>query len=449
MIVQFLQSKVYAAMAYHDQPLQYINRYYFHIKTEGDKHYDTIYNIMNMLVALPISIFIAFILVAIRYTPPIIAALLKRLSKHQLNEVTKELSNLKTNNVCVQTLEENDQKKVYFVKVLKSDHAKRLSGIRETNTAYVEQILKETNSKHSFYIISLPANNRWKIYEELVLFLSILLNVALLVFHIASAVELINYSNEVLQSHEDSDKDHSGFIHTSIAFSFIIPIITYIIAIVMYIIKYHKKGCDIISLGATSITVNIIHLVCCFMPYMLLAFIYDPLQTTITYLALGIYILCGYLFGWIIRETLIFYMDTITYQINDEHGDETDDVTDSTYNLCTFKSTKVSKFIFYITVFCFGQGLFTAVAFSSFVIVYVLTLGSFNDFEVIQNLLPPLLIGMLTYFVVKPTSRQAKKKFNLDDDDHIAKLLKEEIVKEHMQCKIEINDDPSNKPKTT
>ena len=37
-----LQSKVYAVMEYHDQPLQYINRYYFRAKTEGDDHYDVI-----------------------------------------------------------------------------------------------------------------------------------------------------------------------------------------------------------------------------------------------------------------------------------------------------------------------------------------------------------------------------------------------------------------------
>ena len=62
-----LQSKVYAVMEYHDQPLQYINRYYFQIKIEEDEHYDTISIIMNMMAVLPLAIFFTFFLVAIRY----------------------------------------------------------------------------------------------------------------------------------------------------------------------------------------------------------------------------------------------------------------------------------------------------------------------------------------------------------------------------------------------
>ena len=71
-------------------------------------------------------------------------------------------------------------------------------------------------------------------------------------------------------------------------------------------------------------------------------------------------------------------------------------------------------------------------------------MGSFNDFGVIQNLVPPLLIGLLTYFVVKPTYIKTKQRFNLDSDGQIAKMLLEEYCKEAIQHEIhhkEIKDD--------
>ena len=71
----------------------------------------------------------------------------------------------------------------------------------------------------------------------------------------------------------------------------------------------------------------------------------------------------------------------------------------------------------------------------------MLTLGTLNDFEAIQNLVPPLLIAVLTYFVVKPTYKQAKQKMNLDEEIRIEKLLEEhtrentenDIVSTHQQ----------------
>ena len=60
-------------------------------------------------------------------------------------------------------------------------------------------------------------------------------------------------------------------------------------------------------------------------------------------------------------------------------------------------------------------------------------MGSLNDFEVIQNLVPPLLIAVLTYLVVKPTYKQAKQTVTPDvDETRIQMLLKnlEENTKE-------------------
>ena len=49
--------------------------------------------------------------------------------------------------------------------------------------------------------------------------------------------------------------------------------------------------------------------------------------------------------------------------------------------------------------------------FFSVVIIYTLTLGSFDDFQEAQNLILPLVIGALAYFIIKPTKKQVKEKF--------------------------------------
>ena len=122
-------------MEYHDQPLQYINRYYFHIKIEEDDHYDTIYNIMAMMASLPLSIFLAFFMVAIRYVLPTIAALLMKLSKAQLKEVESDMEQfikLQSENLYITTILESDQQKLYLIKVLiSSDDAEKLADMKK------------------------------------------------------------------------------------------------------------------------------------------------------------------------------------------------------------------------------------------------------------------------------------------------------------------------------
>ena len=47
----------------------------------------------------------------------------------------------------------------------------------------------------------------------------------------------------------------------------------------------------------------------------------------------------------------------------------------------------------------------------------ILQLGTFDDFPELQNLLLPLLIGLLTFFVMKPAYSFVKKKLNDDKSE--------------------------------
>ena len=133
--------------------------------------------------------------------------------------------------------------------------------MKNKNTTYVQQILKESSSKYNFYIINFPGiiHNKWK-FSETSKKLSIIINAALLAFHIVSAVQ---YGNTVL-------KDSSvSIIH--LILSLFIIIFVYLFTIIYCIYKYwhHKEDFNITLLAATSVTGNISHLVIYYVPYML------------------------------------------------------------------------------------------------------------------------------------------------------------------------------------
>ena len=122
-------------------------------------------------------------------------------------------------------------------------------------------------------MLYLSSRNKWKIDDTPLLGLSICLSVALIAFHITSFVYIINYAKDVLLS---ARSQLLGPI-TSAAFSSIIILITYILAVGLYICKLSNrcssgnqpsfKTNPVILFTAVSIKVNIIHLVCYFMPY--------------------------------------------------------------------------------------------------------------------------------------------------------------------------------------
>ena len=310
-----LQSKVYAVMAYHDQPLQYISKYYFRTKAGGDDHYDVIYTIMSLMGALPFALWIGFIMLAIVFIFPQVSTLVIKLSLAKLKKVEicmKKLSKAGNEVKILKLTEGENENGVYLVELKSTVYEQELSEMIKTNGAYVKDECKK-------YMIDLSASNKWRIREMPLLCLSIFLNIALFAFHIFSTVEIIKYRNDVLQSHQDSGNDHSSSL-IAITLSFITIVVTYISGVIISVYRLCKEGFDTKSLvvskstkeplnlrtlAAMFVTMNIIHIVCYFMPYMLLAFIYNPLQTCVTYLALGLYVLCAYLLFWILEHCCI------------------------------------------------------------------------------------------------------------------------------------------------
>ena len=425
-------------MEYHDQPLQYINRNYFHTKTKGDDHYDVIFNIITLMGFLPLALWIGFIVLAVYYIFPEIRSLLIKLSLARFEILMKKLNKAEDKDIQVAEDDEskNNKQEVYVVELKSDVHEGELSEMVRNNRVYVRRVKNEDNK----YRIDLSASR--KVDEIPLLCFSIFLNGALLAFHILSAVDIIQYGNDVLQ-------DHNGITVSTVTLSLMVIVVTYILAVVRSVYEFHKGGFDNRSLvaaksvevkkalnfrtlAAMSITVNVVHLVCYFLPYMLLAFIFNPLQTCFTYLALGFLFLCVYLLFLIFTHCCISCT-----QFSDTHTDDffafyktpryrtprhktlrTSDSHDQAggENNIMFRFKIICKAIAYSLLII---GILLVAIYFSAIFIYVLILGSLNDFEVIQNLVPPLLIGILTYLVVKPIYNQAKQKINLDDGSRI------------------------------
>ena len=425
-----LQSKVYAVMEY-DQSLQYINRHYFRTKIKGDEHYDIIFNIITLMGFLPLALWIVFMVLSVGYIYPKLKLLLPRLKEVEvlMKKLKKaEDKDIEVKKVPVDDENENDNRDVYLVELKSDVYKSELSEMARTNGAYVRKVNIKVKNEDNKYMIDLSASSKWKVKEEIpLLCLSIFLNGTLFALHILSALDLIKYGNDVLLSDQDLNV-------VTITFSLFVVVITYILAVGRSVYGYYQGGSDSRSsvvaaksvkvkalnfrkLAAMSITVNAVHLGCYFLPYMLLAFIYNPLQTCFTYLGLGLLIICIYLlfliFTYCCTSICTKFSDSSTHDFL------------GFYKTCTPSYRKTIKPLFScMGYFLLSLGILLVTIYFSAVIIYVLTLGSLNDFEVIQNLVPPLLIGVLTYAVVKPTYKQAKQVINLDDESRIEKFLK-------------------------
>ena len=143
---------------------------------------------------------------------------------------------------------------------------------------------------------------------------------------------------------------------------------------------------------AAVISVNIIYVCCNYLPFMLAAFIQSPLITVFTYTMGVLFIICFYLIclgAWRLYKLL--------------------------KNKKYKKSNKVEKFLDTLLFCCMGWGIAFSVIILIFLIIYVVTLGKFDDFEELKSLAPSLLIAAFGLVLLKPTYNYVTNKIRVDD----------------------------------
>ena len=133
---------------------------------------------------------------------------------------------------------------------------------------------------------------------------------------------------------------------------------------------------------------NFIYIGCYFMPYMLLAFIHDPLLTTFTYLTLVLFTVCIY---------LICLGVCNLYNYKFKHK-------------TLYSNNRGAEFPDYLLYSCMVWAMAFSLSMFLFVVTLILTLGAFDDFQDLKYLIPSLPLAVISLFLIRPLYKLTSNK---------------------------------------
>ena len=273
------------------------------------------------------------------------------------------------------------------------------------------------------YLINLP-NKQWKVYIISILAVNIFITIAFFILNIFSFNRLQQYSNEVLKK-----GDGTTVLQYQAGISTFTMTMVFLSAIIKFLYNFFFKGISLIFVTAVLIAMNLIYIVSHHMPYMLLAFIYSPVQASVTYLALILYTLCAY---FLFSSYEGHIPDKLLLKLLTAHIKRKMNIN----NLRFFKYLLRAKPLLWLYV---SMGIFFAVFYFTVIFVYIITLGSFDDFKVAQNLAIPLVIGIFTFVGVKPIYKKAAQSYSSDSSSNTRNHIEEYISRTRLttsRCKL-------------
>ena len=210
-------------------------------------------------------------------------------------------------------------------------------------------------------------HQKWKKIQLFSLFLtSCVVTILLVILHIFSAIKFITYGGEIL--HDDHRK--LPYMYSGLSCLLIGTMLA--IAILISICRWGKS-----SLIGISISVNIVYIANYFFPPMVLAFIQDPMQVILTCLMMIAVVAFVYKLLWSFG---LFVLLKIIQGI-------------APFSRLSYE-TLINSVISFFTAF--------SLLFYFFLIQFMFTLGSFSDFQSLQNMFLPLLVVLLSIFILKP-----------------------------------------------
>ena len=352
-------------MQFQSQTIQFISTYFFETKAPTEDNYTAIVKILIISSLLPCVTFFVFSYLAYFYSEWIVRLVKKYIADGE-EKVRKKRLRLR------------DRRNQYIP----------LPG--STDDCGDQQDKMEEQKEKKIRRIKIAA----------LILVSICLSIALFVFHVIASVKLIQYGNEVLNdgkvftrpsTHRDQDESQQGIPIFYIVSSFL-PMICFIIII---IIRYRCRCSDSQSVAEAlgkhlqvSLGILLAYLGFCFSLYIVLAFINDPIVTGFVYLIGALCIFCIYLVSYSFLYCML--------------------VTSSRYKLSCLDAVSV--------LFSLFSGI--SVAYFLIILIYILTLGNFHDFQAVQNLTLPIIIGLLSFFVLKPFFENIKSSVKIDPTDH-------------------------------
>ena len=290
------------------------------------------------------------------------------------------------------------------------------------------------------------------------LFTSVGIYICFLVVHAYSIIRFIQYGDEVLSSYQGKSHPlpiaHAAISSMVVGGGFVLSVTI----LVIRISKSKKHDAEVnlgnlssaeaatgstrqttkthweVMLTAALISVNIAYIGCYFMPYMLLSFIHDPLLIIFTYVMVALFIACVYLVFQGAWHLCKFYKkcenqknentdeNAIGNDTEDEDpmGNDTTDEdpigNDTTNEDRRDNDNATLPKLFDTLLYSYMLwAVASSVIIFLFVIIYIITLGSFDDFHEFQSITPSILIALLGLFLLKPAYKFTKKKFKDDN----------------------------------
>ena len=136
------------------------------------------------------------------------------------------------------------------------------------------------------------------IHRNPLIFASVGISIGFLTVHIFSVINSILYCKEVLSNESYNYHNKLPIVHAvlsllAVAVGFILT--QKILSDNAKVRRDHYEVQKELRLPIAVISVNIIYIGCYFLPYMLLAFMHNPLVTAFTYFMLVLFIVCVYL----------------------------------------------------------------------------------------------------------------------------------------------------------
>ena len=378
-------------MQFESQTAQYISTYYFETKARDEENYKSVVRIFAASIYFPCATFTVVSYLTFIYS--------SRISDHGIQYIKGE---------CKKVKESEKQKNDKEQSNDKNENTNNIKGNRNTN-----------NEQHGGKNENTEDIRHRRIMIFAISIASIPLILTLFSFHVVASVRLIQYGNEVLYDDND-DYDSVGFPTTDMVtdddHSYdvgrddqCVPIVYVVcsffptvLLFAMLLLQYCVVTCFALenidsALGLflqASLGGFLVYLGFYFAPFMLLAFINDPIQATLIYVIGASCVFCVYLLTYgIIFPRMVWLLEglssdllkrLLTIFLADFY--------------CTFKYPSI--------IFALASGI--SIAYFITILILIVTLGNFHDFQAIQNLTLPIIIGLLSIFVFKPFYKYVK-----------------------------------------
>ena len=253
------------------------------------------------------------------------------------------------------------------------------------NKEDLEQSVFSANSNEQMPKLVQLNKKQKKYYLLSLFFTSCVVTVLLVTLHIVSITKFIAYGNKILHN---GDANQLRF---NIALSCFFIGVMFVIAIVFCTCIRRKS-----VLIASSISVNIVYVASCFFPSMVLAFIQDPMQVILTCLmAVAAVIFVYAVIRGVVLCALLFWVR---------------------HCMPLYPSLLLQTIYKFVVAFLGAPVIFLYF----FLILNMFTLGSFSDFKSLQNMLLPLLVVLLSIFIMKPAYKLVCK--TLNNNNNIEKI---------------------------